>query len=328
MAVNWSTPDAELVLTVYQCKDRDLWLAERRKGIGGSDMASLVGEGKYANQTEYDIWLDKTGRGGEDIQSLAMELGSRWEQAVADKFSEESGLSVQRRGLMRSKGVPQLLANVDRLVDDGGGLECKTTNQFVKIPPDDPDPRRSIPRHWYWQIIVYLAVTGRSHWYLAVAVGNTGWVTRIVYRRDVLDDIERVLKLVPEWWFNHVIADVAPEYGGPPSMDEVPAEAKREFPIPAQLWDMRARLRDLRATASDAKKEAEALRDEIKAFANGAEYLTANGVPVLRVGDRVGNLTFKKARFNADHPEIDIDTYYERNRPSKIVYIIGGDDDE
>lgn len=39
---------------------RQAWLAERRKTIGGSDAAGIVGLSRYA--TPYTVWADKTGR--------------------------------------------------------------------------------------------------------------------------------------------------------------------------------------------------------------------------------------------------------------------------
>ena len=39
---------------------RDAWLAARRSGIGGSDIAAICGLSPY--QTPYDVWLDKLGQ--------------------------------------------------------------------------------------------------------------------------------------------------------------------------------------------------------------------------------------------------------------------------
>ena len=36
------------------------WLAERRKSIGGSDAAAVIGLSRFASP--YTVWLDKTGR--------------------------------------------------------------------------------------------------------------------------------------------------------------------------------------------------------------------------------------------------------------------------
>lgn len=39
---------------------REAWLEKRRKTIGGSDAAAIVGLSRYASP--YTVWADKTGR--------------------------------------------------------------------------------------------------------------------------------------------------------------------------------------------------------------------------------------------------------------------------
>ena len=38
------------------------WLLDRRKGIGGSDVAAIMGLNKW--KSAYQIWLEKTGQVG------------------------------------------------------------------------------------------------------------------------------------------------------------------------------------------------------------------------------------------------------------------------
>lgn len=327
MTANWSCPDAELILTVEQSKDRDLWLATRRMGIGGSDMATLMGEGKWS--TPFEVWMDKTGRSPEDEQSLQMEFGNLWEEGVAQKFCQETGLTVQRRGLMRSKKNPIIQASIDRLSDDGGVVECKAVNQFTKIGDDD-EPRHGLPAHWWWQGVDYIWTTGRTHCWFAAAIGNTKFVIRRIDESEdeVQDAFTRIEDEVPDWWLRYVVGGEMPEMGAPPKMDEIAADKKVETVIPGLLFEKARRLREVRQIARDVKAEGDALRAELKAEAGNAEFITANGIPVIRIGDRLGNMQFKKARFTADHPEIDINEYFERNKPSKLVYLMGDDDDE
>ncbi|WP_410960483.1 YqaJ viral recombinase family protein, partial [Salmonella sp. SAL4361] len=40
--------------------NRDQFLAGRKKGIGGSDVAAILGFSPY--KSPYQLWLDKTGR--------------------------------------------------------------------------------------------------------------------------------------------------------------------------------------------------------------------------------------------------------------------------
>jgi YqaJ-like viral recombinase domain len=92
-----------------------------------------------------------------------MQRGSSMEPIIADEFAAETGLTFRRAGLQRSKTYPHLLGNVDRLADDGGGVEIKRTDSYgisKKILTGD------YPPYWLWQCLTYLTVTGRSHWWL------------------------------------------------------------------------------------------------------------------------------------------------------------------
>lgn len=76
-------------------EDRIAWLAERKKGIGGSDVAAVLGVNPYRTQT--DIYLDKTSEIVEDTpQSDAAYWGSTLEDIVAKEFSARTGMKVQR----------------------------------------------------------------------------------------------------------------------------------------------------------------------------------------------------------------------------------------
>lgn len=298
---DWSCPDAELVLTVEAGKDRELWLAERRKGIGASDLAAIMGEPKY--QTEFDVWLSKTGREPDRTPTIQMEMGTRLEDAVAQKFSEDRGLEIRRRGMLRSKSTSVLLANADRLVEDGYGLECKFVTQFTKMPTD-VEYRGGWRSDWYWQGIGNLAVSGRQGWYLAVAIGNADFQIRSLDRDDpvVSEDITRVFEQVPNWWTHYVEGNEMPSMGAPPDMDEVLEGAKYEALIPEMLLEQRDRLREIRETRRDLKREEEEIKAKVLAEAGGAEWLLADHRPVLHLNPVKGRASFQKAALFAAAP--------------------------
>ena len=72
-----------LPASVPRSMSRQAWLAERRKTIGGSDAAGIVGLSRYA--TPYTVWADKTGRLPEQEDNEAMRQGrdleSTWPNA-------------------------------------------------------------------------------------------------------------------------------------------------------------------------------------------------------------------------------------------------------
>lgn len=78
------------------------WLKERQKGIGGSDVAAILGVNPY--KTPLDVYYEKTAEIVEDKpQSDAAFWGSTLEDIVAKEFAARTGMKVQR--LNSSLGV-------------------------------------------------------------------------------------------------------------------------------------------------------------------------------------------------------------------------------
>ena len=71
-------------------------------------------------------------------------------------------------GILRNDKYPFAIANIDRaVVGEKAFLECKVTNSFNK-----KEWIKTIPIHYKIQMNHYMAVTGASHCYVAVLIGN------------------------------------------------------------------------------------------------------------------------------------------------------------
>ena len=138
--------------------NREEWLMRRRKTIGGSDAAGIVGLSKWASP--FSVWADKTGRAAEKEDTEAMRQGRDLEDYVARRWMEETGKRVYRLpAMLYHPKYPFAHADVDRMVmGENAGLECKTTfsldlKQFNGV---------EFPVQYYAQCIHYLAVTGQT----------------------------------------------------------------------------------------------------------------------------------------------------------------------
>ena len=84
-----------LVLVETESLSREQWLEYRRLGIGGSDVAAIMGISPF--RTARDIYYDKLGIaevGGYEGNWVAMEMGSLLEGLVAEIFRRKTGLEV------------------------------------------------------------------------------------------------------------------------------------------------------------------------------------------------------------------------------------------
>ena len=213
--------------------NRDQFLAGRKKGIGGSDVAAILGFSPY--KSPYQLWLDKTGRSErKESQNESAHFGNLLEDVVAKEFSRRSGMKVQRvtqQLSLENVGEPWAIGNIDRAVvnpeiagrvffKDGKlttdqGLECKTASEYLsKLFGEEGTDQ--IPDYYLTQCLWYMKLTGFQVWHLAVLIGGNKFRMYRIERDD--DLIESIFKQVKAFWFNHVIADVPPD---PTCFDDV-----------------------------------------------------------------------------------------------------------
>lgn len=211
--------------------DRDKFLAGRKKGIGGSDVAAILGFSPY--KSPYQLWLDKTGRSErKESQNESAHFGNLLEDVVAKEFSRRAGVKVQRvTQQLFLEEHPWALGNIDRAVinpDIAGNvrfkdgalttdrlLECKTASEYMsKLFGEEGSDQ--VPDYYLTQCLWYLLITGCKVIDLAVLIGGNKFRMYRIERDE--DLIQSIFNQVKAFWFNHVIADVPPD---PTCFDDV-----------------------------------------------------------------------------------------------------------
>jgi putative phage-type endonuclease len=146
---------------------RELWLAGRRRGIGGSDAAAILGLSPW--RTEMDVWLDKTGRTDVEPEIIdpdrkfLLELGQEMEKGIARLYTLKTGRELEpipEHALLIHPKFPTLIGTPDRLVlGESRGVEIKTENSFQHKfgEPGEPDaipvaPIPASPRIPRWSV--------------------------------------------------------------------------------------------------------------------------------------------------------------------------------
>lgn len=149
------------------------WLDARRAGVGGSDVAAIMGLSAYKGA--YTLWAEKSGLvEPEDISDRpAVHWGNVLEPVVGAEYrANHPGREVRRvNGLCSSLERPWALASLDYEVrgEDGtwGVLEIKTVG-FRRAPDWD----EGVPIYYQTQVQHYLDVTGRPFCDVAVLVAG------------------------------------------------------------------------------------------------------------------------------------------------------------
>ena len=159
---------------------------ERRKYIGGSDIASVMMMSRW--KTPLTLWLEKTGEIEPDDLSdnEAVQLGVELEDFVAHKFAKEIGKKVRKTNkIYFHKKYPFLAAHVDRLIVGSEELlECKTCSSYkqdewkdeVIIVEENGEKKEIIkqntPYEYVLQCIWYMGILGKKVCYIAVLIGG------------------------------------------------------------------------------------------------------------------------------------------------------------
>lgn len=173
---------------------REEWLKVRKLGLGGSDMAAVLGLSPW--RSPIDVWLDKTSDTVEEKESEPMYWGNVLEEVVAQEFAKRSGYKVRNNNFtLQSEPYPYLLANIDReIVGLDAGLECKTANAF-KANEWDGD---NVPDAYYIQCQHYMAVTGKASWWIAALIGGNTFVYKEIKRNDEV--IQAIIDTGAAFW--------------------------------------------------------------------------------------------------------------------------------
>ena len=202
---------------------REEWLEERKKGIGGSDAATILGLNPY--KTNMQLWEEKTGRRqAEDISEREyVKYGTNAEDLLRELFKldyPKYEVKHDENTIIKHPKYPFLFASLDgTLIDKETGemgiLEIKTTNILQSMQKEKW--REKIPDNYYCQVLHYLNVTGYSFVILKAQLkyeydGEIKLDTRHykILREEVIEDIKMLEEKEIEFWTKYVETGIRP----------------------------------------------------------------------------------------------------------------------
>lgn len=207
------------------CPDDAAWLELRKHGVGGSDVAAVMGLSPWRSPLE--VWLEKTGRASaQDLsgkESVAM--GSELEGDVLEMYKRRHPTyRVQRvNAVLRSRERPHAQASLDAIAYDPavgwGVVEIKTGSK-------ESEWSDGVPMHYLTQVTHYLNVTGFAFADVAALIGDFGLHYHEYRVMPDAEDMQAVAVAVDEFWSRYVLDDAMP-----PHVSALPSEGKALFEI-------------------------------------------------------------------------------------------------
>lgn len=280
------------------------WAERRKSGIGGSDLAAVMGLSAYTSPL--DVWLVKTGRvESPDLSAKeAVYWGNVLEDVVARRFAElHPELAVKRRNAtLVSKPRPWAFANLDRTVKDREGrmgvLEIKTAGARRASDWED-----GVPDYYMAQVVHYLGVTGWDYAWVAVLIGGQEYREYRIDRDE--EDVAAAVAAADAFWHDFVVADVMPAMTGlkgeGAALAAMHADPSDEMiPMLDEDVDAFGDLAGVKAGIARLEKEKRAIESAIKARVGDARGIET---PTRRITwSRTSRKTFDRKAFDEAHP--------------------------
>lgn len=175
--------------------DRTQWLEQRRKGIGGSDAAAVLGLSKW--RTPLDVYLEKRGEGITYEPNDAMHWGTLLEPVIRQEYADRTGNLVREYGteIVWHPKVPFLFATVDGVTDSGRLLEIKTARASDEWGEPGTD---EIPQVYLIQVQHYLACVQLPVADVAVLIGGQDF--RLYEVEEDLELQDMIVESEIEFW--------------------------------------------------------------------------------------------------------------------------------
>lgn len=292
------------LFNLVRCDSDEEWREERRKGIGGSDVAAIMGLSAY--RTPYQVWLDKTIGSTDDVSDKpAVMWGNILEHIIGEHYAEQHPDRTVRRvnGMLRSIERPWAQASLDYEVRDPelgwGILEIKTAGWRREDDWSD-----GVPIYYVTQVAHYLSVSGRPFADVAVLIAGQDYREYRVMRDE--EDIETVNRAVDEFWRDHVESGVAPDVDAPDNryVFEAHPEPGDEYVevSDAQTADLLSRWINAKSDLDYAKERVDELGAKLKGVIGDSKGLESKVGKLTWV--RSERSTFDTKRFRAEHPEM------------------------
>lgn len=253
-----------------EINDRDSWLRERQKGIGASEVGTILGLNPY--ESPYELYLHKRGEIPAKDETLPMWLGHEMEPIIAKRYELETDRKLNDPGeytILEHPEYPWLRATLDRTaVIRGhiGPVELKAPGSDLGGAWEAFDA----PLVYQAQLQIQMACMGASMGEIAALVGNKDFYVIEYARND--NFLASVIPEIHEFWERVQTGNPPPVDGSESTRNALrklhPFDNGNTTELPAEFGDKIQKWQGLKVVQ---KK----LDEEIRQFHN--EFVAALG---------------------------------------------------
>jgi putative phage-type endonuclease len=289
----------------------------RASFLGGSDIGAVLGVSKY--RSVMDVWLEKTGKKVDSIDSFALRFGSFAESFIADEYALLTSERVvdHPHGLVHPK-YSFCVGHIDRFVlenkelplfnSDGGLnakklLECKTANHYSQGDWGEAGTD-AIPLPYLCQCLWYLGITNLAEIDVAVLLGGSD--LRIYTITRDLDLESLIFDRAAFFWTEHVQKDMPPK---PQSVGDCQALFHRacvgkSIEANSETISLIKKLKSLELEVQKKEGQIDQIKQMLMQTMADSEVLTYLSKPIIIWKAPKPSYRIDTKRLSLEHPEL------------------------
>ena len=274
------------------------FLLDRKKGIGGSDIAAIMGFSFF--RTALEVFLEKTAIGDDEgnyNDSQPMQRGRRLEKYILEEYAERNEEELEINvPVIRSKEYPFLIGHIDAKVKDKNIIvEAKSVAGFPSIWNDE------IPIGYRTQVAHYASIMDADRVDVAVLFDRWNFACYTYWRNKGLE--AKIKKAAIDFWNNHIIPNI------PPPIETV-EDAQKMFSKVSNLEkeidkETELSVKELQKLAEEKKEikeKEEAIKLDVMKYMQDKQYLVKDNRKIISWKTQNRD-AFNITKFKTEHPE-------------------------
>lgn len=305
----------------------DPWLHARKRGIGGSDAAAVLGLGDF--KSAFEVYLDKVGRHPDGLtipDNPKMYWGRVLEDPVGDHTARITGcVHVKPTWLYQHRDIDYMLGSPDRIAldplrDTPGVYEGKTCGEYMgdKWGEDESDEPAM---YALIQAVHYMDVLDFTWADISVLIGGQDFRH---YRVERDDELISMLRAYEADFWDHVLRKEEPPASGSISDKELlqrlyEAVHDKQLLVGEEAVELSREYRAAHKVFKAAEKEKETAGNRLRQLLGDAEIAVDVNNRVVATWKGHETTKFEQKRFQETSPHLAATyTHKERQRTLSV----------
>lgn len=324
---------------VVRPANHEAWLEERKKGIGSSEVGTLMGVNSF--DTPLRLWRRKMHIDPPTEETDVMALGHAVEGGVAYMFARATGAIIDPDStndwLAVCKEKEYLRVSPDRLfwlpdtpesertMANALMLECKTTSHFI-----DKD---NIPDYWYCQIQYQMGILGLEKCAIAwISASGGRWSFNYTWVNFNKAFFNLLVTKLTTFWEENILGEKEPDvvldaedikYKYPDAVKDKTLEMSPDVEEDREFLEKLKRYASLCDQIKSLESEKDLLKGQMADRIKDNEKVVFDGEKIISFGVQKGKTTLDTKKFKEEEPEM-YNKYLTSSSSFRVFKVLGG----